>query len=90
MQEIVGESSLAPSPASGVSMEVFLDSTSQNPDSAITWLLEPRRASSVEKWSGTLEHPPHSDKAGNTIDAFMHFSYIYSQQSLLFADLQST
>ncbi|KAJ6556663.1 kinase-like domain-containing protein, partial [Mycena sp. CBHHK59/15] len=59
-------------------------------DSAITWLLEPQRASSIEKWSGTLEHPIHSGKAGNTMDAFMHFSYIYSQQSLIFADLQST
>jgi hypothetical protein len=70
-------------------MSVFLDATSGNPDSAVTWLLEPLRAASVDRWSGTLEHPIHADKAGKTIDAFMHFAYIYSQQSLVFADLQS-
>ncbi|KAJ7257230.1 kinase-like domain-containing protein [Mycena haematopus] len=90
VQEIIGECALAPSPASGVSMEAFMDSTSTNPDTAVTWLLEPLRASSVERWSGTLEHPIHSDKAGKTMDAFMHFSYIYSQRSFIFADLQST
>ncbi|KAJ7832306.1 hypothetical protein B0H13DRAFT_2289105 [Mycena leptocephala] len=89
-QEIVGDCALTPSPASGVPMSVFLDATSGNPDSAITWLLEPLRAASVNRWSGTLEHPIHADKAGKTIDAFMHFAYIYSQQSLVFADLQST
>ncbi|KAJ6474302.1 kinase-like domain-containing protein [Mycena sanguinolenta] len=90
VQEIIGGSSPAPSPASGVSFEAFLDSTIVNPDSAITWLLEPLRAASVDRWSGTLEHPIHSDKAGKTMDTFMHFSYVYSQQSFIFADLQST
>ncbi|KAJ6463845.1 kinase-like domain-containing protein [Mycena vitilis] len=90
VQEIIGECALTPSPASGVPMPAFLDMTAASPDGAITWLLEPLRASSVDRWSGTLEHRPHSDKAGRTIDAFMHFAYIYSQQSLIFADLQST
>ncbi|KAJ7908245.1 hypothetical protein B0H13DRAFT_2498456 [Mycena leptocephala] len=88
VQEIVGDCALTPSPASGVPMSVFLDATSGNPDSAVTWLLEP--GAGLFRWSGTLEHPIHADKAGKTIDAFMHFAYIYSQQSLVFADLQST
>ncbi|KAJ7909767.1 hypothetical protein B0H13DRAFT_2013664 [Mycena leptocephala] len=75
VQEIVGDCALTPSPASGVPMSVFLDATSGNPDSAVTWLLEPLRAASVDRWSGTLEHPIHADKAGKTIDAFMHFAY---------------
>ncbi|KAJ7486809.1 kinase-like domain-containing protein, partial [Mycena latifolia] len=87
-QEIIGD--CEPSPASDVTMEQFLESTSVSPNSAITWLLEPLRASSIERWSGTLEHPIHFDKPGKTMDAFMHFSYVYSHRSLLFADLQST
>ncbi|KAK7046460.1 kinase-like protein [Favolaschia claudopus] len=90
VQEIIGESASAPSPAAGQSLDAFLDSVDQNPDSAITWLLEPLRASYVEKWSGTLEHPTHSNKAGKTMDAFVHFCFVYSQRSLVFADLQST
>jgi hypothetical protein len=89
VQEVIGERALSPSLASGIDMQVFLDTTSANPDSALTWLLEPLRASCIDRWSGTLEHPIHSDKAGKTMDAFMHFAYIYSQQSLIFADLQS-
>ncbi|KAJ7133796.1 kinase-like domain-containing protein [Mycena filopes] len=90
VQEIIGDCSLIPSPASTVSMDMFLEATSAHPDSAITWLLEPLRASALDRWSGTLEHPLHSDKAGMTMDAFMHYSYVYSQKSFIFADLQST
>ncbi|KAJ7909932.1 hypothetical protein B0H13DRAFT_2661303 [Mycena leptocephala] len=75
VQEIVGDCALTPAPASGVPMSVFLDATSGNPDSAVTWLLEPLRAAPVDRWSGTLEHPIHADKAGKTIDPFMHFAY---------------
>ncbi|KAJ6536660.1 hypothetical protein B0H10DRAFT_1670291, partial [Mycena sp. CBHHK59/15] len=75
-----------PSPASGVTMETFLESTSADPTTAITWLLEPLRASSIERWSGTLQHPNHSNKPGETMDAFMHFSYVYSQETFVFAD----
>ncbi|KAJ7748307.1 kinase-like domain-containing protein, partial [Mycena maculata] len=85
-QEILDE--YEPSLASGMTMHKFLKSTSSNPNGAITWLLEPLRAASIERWSGTLEHPTHSDKAGKTIDAFMHFSHTYSQQTFVFADLQ--
>ncbi|KAJ7113474.1 kinase-like domain-containing protein [Mycena epipterygia] len=77
-----------PSPASGVSMESFLNSLDKNPDSAIIWLLEPLRGSAIERWSGTLKHPNHQNKPGQTIDAFMHFSHVYSQGTLVFADIQ--
>ncbi|KAJ7100704.1 kinase-like domain-containing protein [Mycena belliarum] len=86
-QETIGERE--PSAASAVTLQDFLESTSRSPSSAITWLLEPLRASTIERWSGTLDHPMHADKPGKTMDAFMHFSYIYSQRSRLFADLQS-
>ncbi|KAF8178854.1 kinase-like domain-containing protein [Mycena galopus ATCC 62051] len=61
-----------------------------NPDIAVVWLLEPLRGSSLERWSGTLRHPTHESKHGRTMDAFMHFSYVYSQQTLLFADIQGS
>ncbi|KAJ6611239.1 kinase-like domain-containing protein, partial [Mycena sp. CBHHK59/15] len=76
------------SPASGVSMQAFLDSIDRNPDTSIVWLLEPSRGSAIERWSGTLRHPNHENKPGQTIDAFMHFSYVYSRQTLVFADIQ--
>ncbi|KAF7371475.1 Kinase-like protein [Mycena venus] len=79
-----------PSPASGVSMQAFLDSMDRNPDTAIVWLLEPSRGSAIERWSGTLQHPNHENKPGQTIDAFMHFSYVYSRQTLVFADIQGS
>ncbi|KAJ7221193.1 kinase-like domain-containing protein, partial [Mycena rebaudengoi] len=59
-------------------------------DSAITWLLEPLRSAAMDRWSGTLLHPNHSNKAGLTMDAFMHFSFVYSQSTLVFSNLQST
>jgi hypothetical protein len=71
-------------------MESFLHSLDDDPDAAILWLLEPLRGASIERWSGTLQHPNHDNKTGQTIDAFMHFSYVYSQQTLVFADIQGT
>lgn len=53
-------------------------------------MLEPRRARAVDRWSGTMAHPYHTDKRGATLDAFVHFVYEYSQFVLVFADLQST
>ncbi|KAJ7161857.1 kinase-like domain-containing protein, partial [Mycena crocata] len=87
VQEIIGPD--GPSPASGLTMDSFMASLDTNPNCAIFWLLEPLRSSSVERWSGTLQHPPHENKPGRTMDTFMHFSYVYSQQTLVFADLQS-
>ena len=69
-------------------MDSFLESIDNNPDSAIVWLLEPMRGSSIERWSGTLKHPNHDNKVGQTMDAFMHFSYVYSQHTIVFADIQ--
>lgn len=44
---------------------------------------------SVTKWSGTLAHPNHhGDLVGATICAFVHFAYIFSQCSVVFADIQ--
>ncbi|KAJ7915414.1 kinase-like domain-containing protein, partial [Mycena leptocephala] len=56
-------------------------------DAAIPWLLEPLRGASIERWSGTLQHPNHDNKTGH---AFMHFSYVYSQQTLVLADIQGS
>lgn len=63
---------------------------SQDPsgcDSA-TWLVEPRRTTSVIKFSGTLQHPSQHDKIGKTITAFAHFVYQVSAKTLVFADIQ--
>lgn len=44
---------------------------------------------SVTKWSGTLAHPNHNGNlVGTTICAFAHFAYIFSQRSVVFADIQ--
>ncbi|KAF8133559.1 kinase-like domain-containing protein, partial [Mycena galopus ATCC 62051] len=57
----------------------------------ITWLLEPERGNvQFRKYSGTLEHPRHSDKQGATINAFQHFVYINSNKSLVLADIQAS
>lgn len=53
-----------------------------------TWLVEPRRTTSVVKFSGTLRHPTRDDKIGKTITAFAHFVYEVSKKSLVFADIQ--
>lgn len=54
-----------------------------------SWIVERRRPMSVMKWSGTLAHPNHhTDLIGATICAFVHFSYIFSQHSIVFADIQ--
>ncbi|KAJ7478049.1 hypothetical protein B0H11DRAFT_2424682 [Mycena galericulata] len=88
VREIIGPS--GPSPASGVTADSFQQSLEANPDSAVVWLLEPLRGSAMERWSGTLKHPNHGNKPGQTMDAFMHFSYVYSQKTLVFADLQGS
>ena len=68
-----------PSPASNLAL--FED------DSAV-WLVEPRRTTSVEKYSGTLIHPHRKDKRGATLSAFAHFVYEMSHHELVFADIQ--
>ncbi|KAJ7788029.1 kinase-like domain-containing protein [Mycena olivaceomarginata] len=59
--------------------------------SSVTWLLERERGNvDFRKYSGTLEHPRHTDKQGATINAFQHFTYLNSNKSLLLADIQSS
>lgn len=57
-------------------------------DGSTTWLVEPRRTTSVEKYSGTLQHPSRRDKIGQTLTAFAHFVYEISAKALVFADIQ--
>ncbi|KAJ7814174.1 hypothetical protein B0H13DRAFT_1664891, partial [Mycena leptocephala] len=57
--------------------------------SSVTWLLEQERGNvQLRKYSGTLDHPRYSDKQGTTINAFQHFSYCYSNNTLVLADIQ--
>ncbi|KAJ7861058.1 hypothetical protein B0H13DRAFT_1900688 [Mycena leptocephala] len=53
----------------------------------ITWLVEPLRAGSVQKFSGTLNRKSEAPTSAS-IDAFIHFVYYYSQQSLVLCDVQ--
>lgn len=82
MWEVVKNST--PSPASGVVAAEFTSETE------IIWLVEPKRSTIVERWSGTMEHPNHPDnKIGQTMSAFAHFSWICSKQTMVLVDLQS-
>jgi Alpha-kinase family len=56
----------------------------------ILWLLEPCRATSVDRWSGTMSFPNHANKVGQTVMGFTHFAHVYSKMTMAFADLQST
>ncbi|KAI1791093.1 kinase-like domain-containing protein [Ganoderma leucocontextum] len=87
-REIVGPN--GPSKASGISQESWASLTEKDPDSTIIWLLEPRRSKSVTRWSGTLAHSKRADKRHSTMGAFVHFAYDWSQQTVVFADLQSS
>jgi hypothetical protein len=84
-----------PSPASGIAAEDYTrELTANDPDLdgpfGVTWLVEPKRSSLVDRWSGTMQHPNYPDnKFGQTINAFAHFSLVYSKQSMVLADLQS-
>lgn len=81
----------APSPASGYSLEDFGADT--NEGTGAYWLVEPRRAKHVDKWSGTYQQRTHAGLMGNTIAAFIHFVWNESKMSdqrWVLADLQST
>ncbi|KAJ7729855.1 hypothetical protein DFH07DRAFT_781824 [Mycena maculata] len=69
-QEILDE--YEPSLASGMTMHEFLKSTSSNPNGAITWLLEPLRAASMERWSGTKGRAPSGKSALILFDVMTH------------------
>ena len=57
------------------------------PDSSV-WLVEPRRTTTVIKFSGTMQHPSTNDKHRITIAAFAHFVFEFSTCKLVFADIQ--
>ncbi|KAK7012540.1 kinase-like domain-containing protein, partial [Favolaschia claudopus] len=89
------------SPASGVDSAHYLTLSDAEKDeitsdysgtaviSLITWLLARERGDvELRKYSGTLDHPRYSDKQGTTINAFQHFTYIYSNETLVLADIQ--
>ncbi|KAJ6510988.1 kinase-like domain-containing protein [Mycena sanguinolenta] len=86
-----------PSIASGFSMEqhkIARDGQVDTPNSiqgSVIWLFEPRRSSKVERWSGTNDYPPwHQNKLGSTMNTFTHFVYLFSQESTVPADLQTS
>ncbi|KAJ7834210.1 kinase-like domain-containing protein [Mycena olivaceomarginata] len=59
--------------------------------SSVTWLLERERSNiHFRKYSGTLEHPHHTDKQGATINVFQHFTYLNSNKTLVLADIQGS
>ncbi|KAJ7842012.1 kinase-like domain-containing protein [Mycena olivaceomarginata] len=92
--------SFTPSPASGIRQSDYASLPDTEKDelktntaliSSVTWLLEPERGNvQLRKYSGTLDHPRYSDKQGATINAFQHFSYLYSNNTLVLADIQAS
>ncbi|KAJ6459088.1 hypothetical protein C8R45DRAFT_942510 [Mycena sanguinolenta] len=95
-QEDSEKSLFAPSPASGIKVSLNMGALSDGEKdelvvndhvvSSVTWLLERKQGTvDFQKYSGTLEHPRHTDKQGATINAFQHFTYLNSNKSLLLA-----
>lgn len=76
------EDGSAPSVASGVE---DLDALT---DGRIVWFLEPLRQSTVQRYSGTMQHANPTGKMGCTVSAFVHYAYQYSEGALVFADIQ--
>ncbi|KAJ6579920.1 kinase-like domain-containing protein [Mycena sp. CBHHK59/15] len=58
----------------------------------MTWLVEGKRASVVISFTSTLDHKARGaeDSQSDTVHAFAHFVFQYSEGSLVFADLQGT
>ncbi|EIN11851.1 hypothetical protein PUNSTDRAFT_40300, partial [Punctularia strigosozonata HHB-11173 SS5] len=76
-----------PSPASGVSLESYKSQTQWNTDRAIYWLIEPRRSSSVTKYSGTNVHPNQINNLyAETMQAFAHWSLYFTDGTWVFTD----
>lgn len=72
----------SPSPASGIKVKdpVY---------GGVTWLVEDKRPTVVQKFTGTLSHKRRRDDlASLTVDAFTHFAFGHSNSSIVFADLQ--
>lgn len=94
MKEIVNDS--GPSPASGISIEDYTTETSEEDadDSTrdhpgILWLVEPKRTPLTDHWSGTMQFPNSTNKPGKTMSAFTHFSWVFTKETMVLADLQS-
>ncbi|KAJ7720497.1 kinase-like domain-containing protein [Mycena olivaceomarginata] len=88
------------SPASGIKISDYQALSDDQKDeivmdnkiiSSVAWLLE-REWSNIHfrKYSGTLEHPHHTDKQGATINVFQHFTYLNSNKALVLADIQGS
>ncbi|KAJ6603744.1 kinase-like domain-containing protein [Mycena sp. CBHHK59/15] len=78
----------APSPVSGVVKEVFeaeLEATCR-----IVWLLEPLRNSSVTHYTGTMDHPAGQGQLAHMLSAFVHYSFQWSEGTIVFADIQGS
>ncbi|KAJ7025816.1 kinase-like domain-containing protein [Mycena alexandri] len=74
-----------PSAASG--LEVFDEEAG-----GITWLVESKRASVVISFTSTLDHKARGSEniQSETVHAFAHYIFGYSDGELVFADLQGT
>ncbi|KAF5368808.1 hypothetical protein D9757_012281 [Collybiopsis confluens] len=85
---LLQESEFNPSKASGIQ----ISKDSLGADEGITWLVEPKRSPTVEKFTGTLVHgrAHFGGLTSETVHAFAHFVYSFTQQQLVVADLQGT
>ncbi|KAF8583633.1 hypothetical protein K439DRAFT_1617341 [Ramaria rubella] len=82
-KELVDDDKI-PSLGSNCSLVNVEDSESQG----IYWLLEERRTPVVNNYSYTLNHLHQKSLKGATIVAFTHFCWLYSKNTLVFADMQ--
>ncbi|KAJ7584902.1 kinase-like domain-containing protein, partial [Mycena floridula] len=44
----------------------------------------------TKRYSGTNDHPAWNTKPGSTLNAFQHFVYLASHNSLIFADIEAS
>lgn len=88
---VLEETQQVSSTASGLE-ELFLPDNTGNAraNPGMSWLVEPKRASVVTKFSGTLTHGTShlSSVQAKTVFAFAHFAYVYSKRTVAFADFQ--
>ncbi|KAJ7641738.1 kinase-like domain-containing protein [Roridomyces roridus] len=87
VEEVI-EDGDAPSPASGVTREIF----EAEPEASrrIVWMLEPLRNANVTHYSGTNQHPAGSGQLAHTLYSFVHFAYEESNGTVVFADVQGS
>ncbi|PBK79023.1 hypothetical protein ARMGADRAFT_894191, partial [Armillaria gallica] len=57
----------------------------------LIWLIEPLRAAQDQKWSTQLMfNSPNPSRKQMIMDAFAHWTYVASDETTVFADLQSS